>query len=77
MHKYFRRILDRCYIKNADDIIHSLRHTFATTLILKGVDIKVVSELLGHSDAGTTMRVYYHTIEKQKKKAVSSLEDLY
>lgn len=77
MHKYFRSILDRCYIKNADDIIHSLRHTFATTLILKGVDIKVVSELLGHSDAGTTMRVYYHTIEKQKKKAVSSLEDLY
>lgn len=77
MHKYFRNILDRCYIKNVDDIIHSLRHTFATTLILKGVDIKVVSELLGHSDVGTTMRIYYHTIEKQKKKAVCQLEDLY
>lgn len=77
MHKYFHSILDRCYIKDVDDIIHSLRHTFATTLILKGVDIKVVSELLGHSDVGTTMRIYYHTIEKQKKKAVRQLEHLY
>lgn len=59
MHKYFRSILDRCYIKNVDDIIHSLRHTFATTLILKGVDIKVVSELLGHSDVGTTVNILY------------------
>ena len=77
MHKYFRSILDRCFIKDVDDIIHSLRHTFATTLILRNVDIKVVSELLGHSDVGTTMRIYYHTIEKQKRKAVSQLEDLY
>lgn len=60
-----------------NDIIHSLRHTFATTLILNGEDIKVVSELLGHSDVGTTMRTYYHTIEKQKNKAVHKLDDLY
>lgn len=77
MHKYFRSILNRCSINTANDIVHSLRHTFATRLILKGVDIKVVSELLGHSDVGTTMRIYYHTVEKQKKLAVGQLEDLY
>ena len=77
MHKYFRSILNKCSIKNNNDIIHSLRHTFATSLILKSVDVKVVSELLGHSDVGTTMKIYYHTIEQQKQQAVRHLDNLY
>lgn len=77
MYRIFSSILRKCNITGVNDIVHSLRHTFATTLILKGEDIKVVSELLGHSDVGTTMRTYYHTIEKQKKKAVQRLDDLY
>lgn len=77
MHRIFASILRKCNITGVNDIVHSLRHTFATTLILKGEDIKVVSELLGHSDVGTTMRTYYHTIEKQKKQAVRRLDDLY
>ncbi len=77
MHRIFSSILRKCNITGVNDIVHSLRHTFATTLILKGEDIKVISELLGHSDVGTTMRTYYHTIEKQKKKAVRQLDDLY
>lgn len=77
MHRIFSSILKKCNIRNVNDIIHSLRHTFATTLILNGENIKVVSELLGHSDVGTTMRTYYHTIEKQKNKAIRKLNDLY
>lgn len=37
--------------------LHTLRHTFATRLFKKGVDIKVISELLGHSDISITIPV--------------------
>ena len=39
---------------------HSLRHTFATLMIENGGNIKVVSQLLGHSDINTTLNMYTH-----------------
>ncbi len=70
-------ILKACNITEAVDIVHALRHTFATSLIRMGEDIKVVSELLGHSDVSTTLRVYYHVIDEQKHNAVKKLNNLY
>ena len=52
---------------------HALRHTFATLLLSSGTDIKMVSELLGHSDVGITYNTYIHVIKEQKAKAVASL----
>lgn len=72
-----KRILEQCDIYGTTDIVHALRHTFATMLIRNGVDIKVVSELLGHSDISTTIRIYYHTIEEQKHSAVQKLDNFY
>ena len=40
---------------------HDLRHTFATLALQNGVDIKTVSAMLGHYDAGFTLRTYTHT----------------
>jgi integrase len=77
IHTTMMQILKRCGIEGAKDIVHALRHTFATALIRQGTDIKIVSELLGHSDVGTTLRIYYHTIEEQKHAAVTVLEDFY
>lgn len=57
--------------------VHTLRHTFATQLFKKGVDIKVISELLGHSDVSVTYNIYTHVIKEQKVKAVKALDDMY
>ena len=56
--------------------LHTLRHTFATNLFKNGVDIKVISELLGHSDISITYNIYTHVIKEQKKKAVEVLDCL-
>lgn len=56
--------------------LHTLRHTFATRLFKNGVDIKVISELLGHSDVSITYNIYTHVIQEQKKKAVDVLDNL-
>lgn len=56
--------------------LHTLRHTFATKLFKNGVDIKVISELLGHSDISITYNIYTHVIKEQKKKAVDVLNNL-
>ncbi len=54
--------------------VHALRHTYATRLFEKGVDIKVISELLGHSSTEITYKVYIHVIESMKETAVEAIE---
>lgn len=50
---------------------HYLRHTFATNLINNTGDIKVVSELLGHSSVSVTMDIYTHTNHKTKQICIN------
>jgi integrase len=52
---------------------HTLRHTFASRLLDRGVDIVTVQQLLGHSTVTVTMR-YTHTNLDSKKAAVAKLE---
>lgn len=52
---------------------HALRHTYATRCIEQGIDAKSVSELLGHSDVRTTLRLYVHASMDHKSKAVEAI----
>lgn len=54
--------------------IHALRHTFGSILVQHGTDIKVVSELLGHSDVKFTYNRYIHIIHKQKAEAMNIID---
>ncbi len=61
----------RRFVKDTDfDYItlHSLRHCNATLLINSGIDLKIVSELLGHSDVSTTANVYADVLDSAKAK---------
>ena len=54
--------------------VHILRHTFASMLFARKVDIKYISRLLGHSDVSTTYNIYIHLTEKGITDAVSTLD---
>jgi integrase len=51
---------------------HDLRHTFATNLVMAGVDLVTVKEILGHSDIAMTVR-YSHPSDRRKMEAVERL----
>lgn len=53
--------------------VHSLRHTFASHLVMKGVDLPTVMKLMGHSDIQTTM-IYAHLAPDHLAGAVNKLE---
>lgn len=54
--------------------LHELRHTYATILRDAGVDIKVAQTWIGHSDASTTMNIYTHLSETQKRTAAGKMD---
>lgn len=54
---------------------HELRHTYASTLVLNGADIKDVQELMGHSDIRITLNTYAHTTSQSRKSAVAIFEN--
>lgn len=52
---------------------HTLRHTFATRAIEKGINVKSVSEILGHSTVKMTLEKYVHITMEQKLKDINKL----
>lgn len=60
----FEKILKRCHIEHKN--FHALRHTFATRALEAGMDIKTLSEILGHKNASITLNRYSHSLMNHK-----------
>ena len=52
---------------------HDLRHTFATIALQNGVDVKTVSSMIGHYDAGFTLRTYIHATRQMQDQAAEKM----
>jgi integrase len=75
LQKLYKRILTDVGV--TDRKFHAIRHTFATRALELGVDIKTISELLGHSSVSITLNIYAHSLMEQKKLAIDKFNDLY
>ena len=56
---------------------HDLRHSVAAILFAAGVDLKVISELLGHSSIAVTSDVYAHLLPDMQRDVVNKMNDLF
>ena len=54
---------------------HTLRHTFTTRLCEAGINIKVIQDVLGHADIGTTMNIYADVTKELKQSEFVALND--
>lgn len=54
---------------------HTLRHTFATRLCESGVNMKVIQDVLGHADIGTTMNIYTDATNELKQKEITAFSE--
>ena len=71
----FARLLERAGLPPMR--FHSLRHAAATILMAEGVPVKVISEMLGHADITTTLRIYSHVLPSMQEQAAGTWDRLF
>ena len=74
--RYFRPLLKEANLSEKIHF-HSLRHTHASMLLARGVNVQVVAERLGHSTVSTTMNIYAHLLPTLQESAKNILEKLF
>lgn len=70
---HFKRLLSKANLPNIR--FHDLRHTFATHALTSGVDTKVLSGILGHTNASFTMDTYAHVTTEMHYRAAGIVGD--
>lgn len=73
--RYFKKMLAQSKL-DVTFSFHDLRHTHATLLLRQGVNIKVISERLGHSTITMTLDTYSHLMPDMQQTAVEALKDI-
>ena len=71
---FYQKFLKKINFKKYN--FHVLRHTFATRSLLCGIDIKTLSEILGHSSVKTTLELYVHVKDSEKLLQINKLKFL-
>lgn len=69
--RHFENVLKSANLEKVH--FHSLRHTFAVNCLRQGVDIKTLSEMLGHHSAAFTLEVYCHVLDEMKVDAAEKI----
>ena len=54
--------------------VHALRHTFATRAMESGMDVRTLSEILGHANITLTLQLYAHSTSETKRNAMKQME---
>jgi len=72
MQYHFTQILKKANVPHIN--FHALRHTFATNCVAAGVDVKTLSDILGHSSVEFTLNRYVHPTMDNKRDAVNKLK---
>ncbi len=67
----YHKILEKSGIEKIN--FHALRHTFATNCVMAGVDVKTLSEILGHSNVTITLNTYVHPSFEMKLKQIEKI----
>lgn len=67
----YKKVLRNCRVSYKK--FHCLRHTFATRCIRAGMDVKSLSEVLGHNNVNVTLSVYVHSSYSVKKKFIDKI----
>ncbi len=73
-HRGFKRLLRKANLAEQGFTFHSLRHTCATLLVSRNVNLKIVQELLGHATISQTMDTYSHVMPGMSDVAVTAME---
>ena len=87
LNKVYKRIIRDCndteFLKSENPSVllpnfssHTLRHTFATRLCESGMNMKLMQDILGHSDISTTMDIYAHITEAMKQQASEYMRNI-
>lgn len=73
MRHHFKPLLKRASLSSKVRI-HDLRHSFATIALSRGVPVKVISEMMGHSNITTTLQTYSHVLPSMSRGAADALD---